>query len=99
MKLKGTFMSTPICVKILKYQCIPEHFTLICLQFFQFITLKQTIFSANYSLQTNFFTKKIPPPNKYNGPSLNRLAISQSGQAAGADPSPPPCVTSLFEGQ
>ena len=26
MKLKDTFMSSPICVKILKYQCIPKNF-------------------------------------------------------------------------
>ena len=25
MKLKDTFMSSPICVKILKYQCIPKN--------------------------------------------------------------------------
>ena len=34
MKLKDTFMSSPICVKILKYQCIPKNFPLLCRQFF-----------------------------------------------------------------
>ena len=64
MKLKDTFMSSPICVKILKYQCIPNNFPLLCRQFFQFITLKQTILSANYNLQTFFLQKKVTPPDK-----------------------------------
>ena len=57
MKLKDTFMSCPICVKILKDQCISIKFPLLCRQFFPFITLKQTIFSANYSLRTVFLRK------------------------------------------
>ena len=64
MKLKDTFMSSPICVKILKYQCIPKNFPLLCRQFFQFIALKQTIFLANNSLRTIFFYGKGNPPDK-----------------------------------
>ena len=65
MKLKDTFMSSPICVKILKYQCIPKNFPLLCRQFFQFITLKQTIFFSQLQLANNFFYKKVtsPPPS------------------------------------
>ena len=65
MKLKDTFMSSPICVKILKYQCISKNFPLLCRQFF----------SANYSLRTIFYEKGNPPPPppiKSNGPSLKK---------------------------
>ena len=58
MKLKETFMSSPICVKILKYQCIPKNFLLLCRQFFQFITLKQTIVFSQLQLANNFFNEK-----------------------------------------
>ena len=65
MKLKNTSMSGPICVKILKYQCISKNFPLLCRQFFPFITLKQTIFFSQIQLANNFFKKKVtPPPDK-----------------------------------
>ena len=65
-------MSSPICVKILNYQCIPKKFPLLCRQVFQLITLKQTIFFSQLQLANNFFYKKVPPPPliKNNGPSL-----------------------------
>ena len=43
MKLKDTFMSSPICVKSLKYQCIPKNFPLL------------TIFSIHNLEGDNFF--------------------------------------------
>ena len=64
MKLKDTFMSSAICVKIVKYLCISKNFNLLCRQFFPFITLKQTSFSANYSLRTIFFMEKIGKKRK-----------------------------------
>ena len=63
-------MSSPICVKILKYECFPKNFLLLYRQFFQFITLKQTIFFSQLQLANNFFYKKGTPPIKNNGPSL-----------------------------
>ena len=66
MKLKDNFMPSPICMKMLKYQCIP--FALQ--QFFQFITLKQTICFSQLQLANNFFYEKgNPPPDKNYGPS------------------------------
>ena len=65
MKLKDTFMSSPICVKILKYQCISKNFPLLCRQFFPFITLKQKTFFSQLQLANIFFYEKgNPPPNK-----------------------------------
>ena len=71
MKLKDTFMSGPICVKILKFQCITKNFSLLLRQFFPFITLKERIFSSQLQLANNFFLQKGNPPDKNNGPSLN----------------------------
>ena len=68
-------MSSSICVKILKYQCIPKKFPLLCRQFFQFITLEQTIFFSQLQLANNFFFEKVTPPIKNNGPSLTNLTI------------------------
>ena len=79
MKLIDTFMSSPICVIILKYQCIPKNFPLLCRQFFQFITLKQTIFFSQLQLANNFFTKKVPPWLKNNGPSLTWILREARG--------------------
>ena len=61
MKLKDTFMSSTIYIKILKYQCIPKNFPLLCRQFFQFITLKKTIFFGQLQLANNFFYEKSNP--------------------------------------
>ena len=79
MKHKDIFMSSPICVKILKYQCIPKNFPLLCRQVLQFITLKQTIFFSQLQLANNFIYEKgtpPPPPIKNNGPSLIGLIAS-----------------------
>ena len=74
MKLKDTVMSSPICVKILKFQCISKNFLLLCRQFFPFITLKQTIFFSKLQIANNFFMKNVPsPPDKNNGLSLNYI--------------------------
>ena len=48
---------SPICVKIVKYQCISKNFALETI--FPFITLKQTIFFSQLQLTNNFFTKKV----------------------------------------
>ena len=68
-------MSSPICVKILKYQCIPKNSLCFADNFFQFITLKQTIFFSQIQLANNFFYEKGNSPlTKNNGPSeLNSL--------------------------
>ena len=85
MKLKDTFMSSPICVKILKYQCIPKNFPLLWRQFFQFITLKQTIFVSQLQLANNFFMKKVKKI-KNNGLSLTSgNAINFFGTAIDSD--------------
>ena len=55
-------MSSPICVKILKNQCVPKNFPLFCRQFFQLITLKQTILFSQLQLVNNFFYEKSNPP-------------------------------------
>ena len=64
MELIDTFMSSPICVKILNYQCISKKFPLLRRQFFPSITLKQIIFFSQLQLVNKFFYKKgnIPPP-------------------------------------
>ena len=64
MKLKDTFLSSPICVKILNYQCIPTNFPLLCRQCFQLITLKQTIFFQPTTACEQFFYEKGNPPAK-----------------------------------
>ena len=64
MKLKDTFMSSSICVKILKFECISKNFVLLCRQFFSFITLKQTIFFSQLQLANNFFYEKGKPADK-----------------------------------
>ena len=45
MKLKDTLMSSPTCVKVLKYQCIPKKFPFAL----------QTIFSIHNLEANNFF--------------------------------------------
>ena len=57
-------MSSPICVKTLKYQCISKSFPLLCRQFFPFITLKQTIFFQPTTACEQFLWRK------NNGPFL-----------------------------
>ena len=58
-------MSSPICVKILKYQCIPKTFLLLCRQFFSIHNLEADNFFSQLQLANNFFTKKVtPPPDK-----------------------------------
>ena len=65
MKLKDTFMSSPICVKILKYQCIPKHFFLLCRQFFSIHNLEaDNFFQPTTACEQFLFTKKVTPPNK-----------------------------------
>ena len=64
MKLKDTFMSSPICVKILKYQCIPKNFLLLCRQSFSIHNLEEDNFFSQLQLVNNFFYEKGNPPNK-----------------------------------
>ena len=65
MKLKDTFMSSPICVKILKYQCIPKNFLLLCRQFFKIHNLEADNFFQPITACKQFFLqKRYPPPNK-----------------------------------
>ena len=53
MKLKDTFMSSPIYVKTLKYQCVPKNFLLLCRQFFSFHNLE----ADNFFQPTTFRVK------------------------------------------
>ena len=71
MKLKDTFMSSPICVKILKYQCIPKNFPLLCRQFFSVHNLEADNFFSQLQLANIFFYEKGNPLMKSNGPSLS----------------------------
>ena len=65
MKLTDTFMSSPICVKSLKYQCIQKNFLLLWRQFFSIHNLEADNFFSQLQLANNFFKKKVtPPPNK-----------------------------------
>ena len=70
MKLKDTFMSSPICVKILKYQCIPKNFLLLCRQFFSIHNLEADNFFQPTTACKQFFFEKGNPPDKNNGPSV-----------------------------
>ena len=54
MKLKDTFMSSPICVKILKYINVFEKISFAL----------QTIFFSQLQLANNFFNEKGNPPIK-----------------------------------
>ena len=64
MKLKDTFMSSPICVKILKYQCIPKNFLLLCRQFFSIHNLEADNFFQPTTACEQFFYEKSNPPDK-----------------------------------
>ena len=71
MKLKDTFMSSPICVKILKYQCIPKNFLLLCKQFFSIHKFEaDNFFQPTTACEQFFYEKDKPPRQKSNGPSL-----------------------------
>ena len=80
MKLKDTFMSSPICVKILKHQCLPKNFLLLCRQFFSIHNLEVDNFFRQLQLANNFFYKKGNPPIKNNGPSLTEGGLSNKGR-------------------
>ena len=71
-------MSGPICVKILKYECIWKNFSFLCRQFFPFISLKQTIFFSQLQLANNFFYQEGSPPDKNNGPFLIFKSLANS---------------------
>ena len=58
MKLKDTFMSSPICIKILKYQYFPKNFLLLCRQFFSIHNLE----ADNFFQPTTACEKSNPPP-------------------------------------
>ena len=63
MKLKDTFMSSPICVKILKYQCILKNFLLLCRQFFSIHNLEvDNFFQLTAACKQFFLLKGNPPP-------------------------------------
>ena len=64
MKLKDTFMSSPICVKILKYQCIPKKFLLLCRQFFSIHNLEADNFFQPTTACEQFFYEKGNPRQK-----------------------------------
>ena len=58
MKLKDAFMSSPICVKILKYQCIPKNFPLLCRQFFSIHDLEADNFFQPTTACEQFVLRK-----------------------------------------
>ena len=56
-------MSSLICVKILKYQCIPKNFPLLCRQFFSIHNLEaDNIFQPTTACEQFFYEKGNPPP-------------------------------------
>ena len=71
MKLKDTFMSSPICVKILKYQCVPKNFPLLCRQLFSIHNLEADNFFQPTTVCKQFIYEKGNPLIKNNGPSLS----------------------------
>ena len=58
MKLKDTFMSSPICVKILKYQCILKNVLLLYRQFFSIPNLEADNFFQPTTACKQFFLQK-----------------------------------------
>ena len=54
-------MSSPICVKILKYQCIPKNFLLLCRQFLSIHNLEANNFFRQLQLANKFFYEKGNP--------------------------------------
>ena len=72
-------MSSPICVKILKYQYFPKNFLLLCRQFFSIHNLEADNFFQPSTACEQFFYEKSnpppppPPPIKNNGPSLKKV--------------------------
>ena len=79
MKLKDTFMSSPICVKILKYQCIPKNFPLLCRQLFSIHNLETDNFFSQLQLANNLFYEKGNPSIKNNGPPLMSSPLPHPG--------------------
>ena len=57
-------MSGPICLKILKYQCIPKNFPLLCRQFFSIHNLQAENFFQPTTVCEQFFYEKGNPPIK-----------------------------------
>ena len=68
-------MPSPICVKILKYQCILKNFLLLCKKFFSIHNLEADNFFQPPTACEQFFCKKGNPLIKNNGPSLIRCSI------------------------
>ena len=64
MKLRDTFMSSPICVKILKYQSVLKKFPFALQTIFSVHNLEENNFFHQLQLANNFFTKKVTPPDK-----------------------------------
>ena len=64
MKLKDTFMSSPICVKILKYQCIPKNFPFALQTIFLIDNLEADNFFQPTTACEQFFYEKGNPPDK-----------------------------------
>ena len=62
MKLKDTFMSSPICVKILKYQCILKKVPFALQTIFSIHNLEANNFFSQLQLENNFFYEKGTPP-------------------------------------
>ena len=71
MKLKNTFMSKKLCVKILKYHYNSKNFPLFADNFY-FYNLDADNFFSHLQLANIFFNKKVTPPtpDKNNGLSL-----------------------------
>ena len=59
MKLKDTFMSSPIRVKIMKYQCIPKNLFLLCRQLFSIYNLEVDNFFQPTTAFEQFFLRKM----------------------------------------
>ena len=70
MKLKDTFMSSPICVKILKDQCIPKISLCFADNFLIHNLEADNFFQPTTACEKFFYETGNPPRIKNNGPSL-----------------------------
>ena len=64
MKLKDTFMSSPICVQNFEISMYSKNFLLLCRQFFSIHNLEADNFFQPTTACEQFFMKKVTPPDK-----------------------------------
>ena len=70
MKLKDTFMSSPIFCQNFEISVYFKKFSFVLQTIFPFHNLEADNFFSQLQLAIKFFTIKVTPPIKNNGPSL-----------------------------